>query len=450
MPDLMWVWWVGTVLLCAWIIIEAVVFRPVRLLEWPFLACCMWAYFYGYMAYNAKLTLPAYLGNGMADIGQLMAFLCLIGLIAGWKIGTRLPINLKPATQNYPYLLCWAAGFILILVGAVGNYSVYQAQDEGALNYRTASAYWYLLFYIGYPGLAIAIWATLKTKSPATWWTLLALTLGALVIFIMPQVIGARRGPLYPAIIALLLVPPLTLRRPPNRLVYCGGLIGVGVVMLLFVQVRQTIYNGGSWSEAFQKLDVSSAVVDRGTEAEDNEYVNNCQLIATVYQNGKYQYGTGHLELLVHWVPHVLWPAKPGLGEGNYSFNEMFDDVERSTGVRLLGTGAAFGGVADSFVQYGVLCPFFWLVLATLIGWLYSAAVRTHSPWLMLAYVGFLCASHWLISQNVPSAFVPAMFFELVPVLLMIGIWLLRLWSRPTRRFGPRRVHMEPMVPRAL
>jgi len=42
------------------------------------------------------------------------------------------------------------------------------------------------------------------------------------------------------------------------------------------------------------------------------------------------------------------------LGEGSYSFDEMFDDVEAATGFRLLGTGAAAGGVADTFVQYGI------------------------------------------------------------------------------------------------
>jgi hypothetical protein len=89
-------------------------------------------------------------------------------------------------------------------------------------------------------------------------------------------------------------------------------------------------------------------------------------------------------------------------------------------------------------------------VLAALVGLLYTAAIRSHNPWLMFAYVGILCASHWLISQNVPSAFVPAMFFEIVPVVVLIGLWLHRRWSAPPRRVGPRRVVAEPMVPRAL
>jgi len=70
--DWMWIWWGMTVALCAWKIIEGLL-RPARMLEWPFLACAMWIYFYGYMAYEAKRTLSAYLGNGMSDIGQLMA-----------------------------------------------------------------------------------------------------------------------------------------------------------------------------------------------------------------------------------------------------------------------------------------------------------------------------------------------------------------------------------------
>ncbi len=97
--DWMWVWWGGTVALCLWKLIEAIVFRPVRMLEWPFLACVMWFYFFGYMAFKAKMTLSAYLGNGMSEIGQLMDFLCLAGLLAGWSVGKRIPVRAKPSTQ---------------------------------------------------------------------------------------------------------------------------------------------------------------------------------------------------------------------------------------------------------------------------------------------------------------------------------------------------------------
>jgi hypothetical protein len=336
-----------------------------------------------------------------------------------------------------------------ITLGAVGNFSVSRAGDEGDLNFHTASAYWYLLFYVGYPGLAIAVWAALKSKSPLKY-VLLGITFAGLVVFMMPQVLNARRGPLFPAIIVLLLVPPMTMRRAPNRLVYCGGLAITAVVMLVFLQVRSVLYTGGSWSEAFHNIDVGNAVVERGGEADDNEYVINCQVIGTTFQNGKYDYGTGHLGLFLHWVPRQVWPAKPVLGEGIYANNEMFDDIEKATGVRLLGSGAADAGVADSFVEYGVLCPFFWFFLGWLVGAVYLKAIRSGSPWWMFCYTGFLCSSHWLISQSFAASFVPGMYFQLIPLGVLAMVWLYRRWSVVPHKTGPRRTLSTPVVPRAL
>ncbi|HEX4139553.1 MAG TPA: hypothetical protein VHY09_04350 [Candidatus Methylacidiphilales bacterium] len=445
MHDTLWAsWWVLTVLLCGWKLAEGF-WNPRRMLEWPFLACAMWIYFYGYMAYKAQTTLSAYLGNGMSDIGQLMALLCLVGLLAGWSLGKRIPLKVATREQTYPYFYCWCAGFFFMLLGAIGNYSVSHTIDEGEMNFQTASAYWYLLYYVGYPGLAIALWAGIKIKTPSRY-VLWVLTLAGLVAFMLPQVESARRGPLFPAVIALILVPPLTLRRPPNRVVYCAGLLGAGIVMLLFVQVRETIYNGGTWGEAFQKLDVDDAVISRGGDADDNEYVNNCQVIATIYQNGKYEYGTGHLELFVHWVPRALWWNKPTIGEGVYSFKDMFDDVEKNTGVRLLGFGASAAGVADSFTQYGILCPLYWFALAFGLGVVYARVLRTGSPWWMFSYVGFCCSTHWLISQSFAAAFVPCMYFQLIPLSVLWSLWLYRRWSVVPRKVGPRR----PLAARAL
>ena len=303
--NLMWVWWTGTVILCAWKIGEGLV-RPYRMLEWPFLAAAMWAYFYGYMAYNAKKMMPEYLGNGISNIGQLMPLLCLAAIIVGWALGTRRPAPRIAENRVYPYFRIWLVGMFFIAVGAAGAYSVMHSQSSGTLNYHEASGYWILLFYVGYPGLAMTIWALFKVE-PAVQKYLWLLTVLALIGFMFPHVVNARRGPLFPAIMILLLVPPLTLRRAPNPWIFCAVLGLAGVVMLVFLQVRETIYNGGTWTQAAHRLDVSAAVTEKVEQPEDNEYINNCQLIGTIYQNGKYQYGTGYFSLLGHWVPRFIW-----------------------------------------------------------------------------------------------------------------------------------------------
>ena len=422
----MWIWWALTVALCAWKLGEGLL-RPHLMLEWPFLACAMWAYFYGYMAYDAKIGMSDYLGNGMANIGQLMPLLCLVGLLVGWSLGTSGRNRHVAEGRTYPYLRFWYIGMFFLMVGAVGGISVLRATYSGTLDPEGSSAYWYLLFYVGYPGLAMTIWALFKIETPGRKYLWIITILG-LVAFMFPHVFAARRGPLFPAIMVLLLVPPLAARRSPNPFIFCGGLVGAALVMLLFLQIRDVTYKGGSWGEAVQHLDVSAAVTDKVEMPEDNEYINNCQLISTIYQNGKYQYGTGHFGLLWHWVPRAVWKDKPTLGEGSYSFNEMFDDVEAATGFHLLGAGAAAGGVADTFVQYGVFCPLFWLGLSWGMGAVYVQARNGNNPRWLFCYVGFICASHWLVSQSLSAAIVPGMFFQAVPFFVFLAL------DRPDQR----------------
>ena len=413
--NVMWaVWWTITVMICAWKLIEGFL-RPRRMLEWPFLACAMWAYFYGYMAYNAKVGLPEYLGNGIANIGQFMPLLCLVAILAGWHLGTHGRQQVERDTRTYPYLKIYLAGLVFLAIGAAGAYSVMRHLKAGDMNYAESSGYWYLLFYVGYPGLAMNIWALFR-MSPAARKYLWLVTLVVLAGFMYPHLQDARRGPLFPAVMVLLLVPPLATRRAPNPLLFFGVLVVAAIVMLAFLQVREVIYAGGSWQQALHRVDVGTAVTDKTERAEDNEYINNCQLMGTLYQNGKYEYGSGHLSLLWHWVPRAIWKDKPGLGEGIYSTTEVFDDVEAATGYRLLGTGAASGGVAETFMQYGPLCPLFWFALSWGMGLVYFRALVGNNPRWLFCYIGCICATHWLVSQGFSAAFVPCMFFQIVPV----------------------------------
>lgn len=414
----MWIWWGATVGICAWKIAEGF-WRPHRMLEWPFLACAMWAYFYGYMAYEAKISLPAYLGNGIANLGQLMPLLCLVGILVGWTWGTRVKGRRSPEKRVYPYFRFWLAGSFFLMLGAAGGFSVLRAVESGNFSFEESSGYWYLLFYVGYPGLAMSVWALFK-MDPVMRKYLGIITVLGLAAFMFPHLSGARRGPLFPAIMILLLVPSLATRRSPNPLIFFGCLAAAGLSMLLFLQIRNITYNGGTWGEAIHNLSLNVALEERAQQPEDNEYINNCQIIGTIYQNGKYQYGTGYLELLYHWIPRAVWKDKPALGEGYYSFDEMFDDVESATGYRLLGSGAAVGGVADAFVQFGVFCPLFWLALSWGMGIVYARARMGNGPLWLFCYVGFICASHWLVSQGFSPAFVPGMCFQAVPLVVFM------------------------------
>jgi len=415
---LFWFFWWATLGICLWKIAEGFS-RPNRMLEWPFLASSMWFYFYVYMAYGVKMGQPEYLPKDSFGLGQLMPLLCLIGIISGWASGLRGMRAQSDTKALYPLHSVWMAGLILMLIGIAGNHSVNRAVASGNLDFSKTSAYWYGLFYVGYPGLALSVWALSKMPGRRRW-LLWLMTASALIVLLLPYLVNARRGPTFPAIFILLLVPPLAKKQPPKPVLFFGGLVLAGLLMLVFYNIRTNLYKeGGTWSEAMPQLNVQDAVESRNQGLYDNEYINNCWIIYTLSQNNKFQYGTGHLELLVHWIPRALWESKPIIGEGYYSHEELFNDVNGQAGFNLMGGGASAGGVADSFVQYGYLTPFFWFGLGWVAARAYIRGRVGNNPRWLFTYVGFVCASHWLTSQGFVAAFVPGMCFIMVPLVVL-------------------------------
>ncbi|MES2467248.1 MAG: hypothetical protein V4675_08110 [Verrucomicrobiota bacterium] len=413
--NIFWILWVATLLLAGWVAVDAV-FKPWKLLEWPVLCSVMWLYFYVYMAYDAISNFQSLFTPKALILGQLLPLLSFAALLYGWNVARRTSVQGRRsyATLENRVLICFV-GMAMIITGAVGGYLVQAGRDAGGFDYENTSAYVYLAFYVGYPGLALSLWAASLSRGTVRT-VLLTLTFVALAIFIYPHVAYLRRGPTFPAILLLLLVPPLATGKAPNRTVYLSGLAILGVVMLAYLPLRKVIYNKGTWAEAFSEFSVTDAVTERGKDIFDNEYINNCHLIEALTDNGKYQYGTGHGSLFLHWIPSSIWKNKPMLGEGIYTHDELFADVGQSAGIQLLGGGAAAGGVADAFVQYGFLTPLFF----GLFGWLVSKAYwkgrNEGSLFWIHSYIAFVCATHWLISQGVSAAFVPMLAFLLIPL----------------------------------
>lgn len=412
-----WILWGATLGLCGWKILEGFR-RPERMLEWPFIVCAIWSYFYGYMAYDVKTLLSDYLPPGTLTLGALMPLLCLAGILGGWKLGTAGATRTQTQQRDYSLPQVWWVGMVLLLAGIIGA-NFFLSSGAMGLDLQATSAYAYLSFYCGYPGLILAVWSASKMSGAnrMLFWTFTAVGIG---VFMLPFFMGARRGPLFPTAMLLLVVPSLASRRAPNPLVFFSGLIVAGLLMLLCLQIREAQRFSDSWSDVVRSLSITKAVQDRGQEVTDNEYLNNCALIAVMTQTGKYQYGSGHIGMFLHWIPRALWPNKPALGEGWYSYEELFDEVESFVGIRLIGGGAAAGGVADSFIQYGYFTPLFWFALSWFIARIYARARWGNDPRWLWAYAGIVCVSHWLISQAAANAFVPGVVFVLVPLVVSI------------------------------
>ena len=420
-PALFWASFSLLVATLVWVVLRAVR-RPVFLLGWPLVIALMWLYFYGYMAYQAAIHLrPSIPDSFTLGLGELVSLLCLLGFVAGWRLSLRMPLphrQLQVTVPSYRVETIWWAGMFWILVGAIGAYSVRAfwlttAARGGRLDISQLSGYQVLLFHVGYPGLAMCLWAALKSRGSRRVLYFSALLLAASV-FIFPYLGAARRGPIFPLLAIFLFLPPLVTKRRPKPPVIIGGLALSGLIMLALISVRQSAIKG----EAVE-LTPEDVLVSRTLAVVENEFVNTTYTIATIFENGKYQYGSGHASLLLHWIPRSVWPSKPALGEGSYPWKELYGDVNAKAGQPILGFGAAIGGVADSFVQYGFLAPVYWFLLAFGVARLFLRAIDSEDPRWHLSYLGVICATHWLVSQSFGEASVPGAAYQVVPMITL-------------------------------
>ena len=393
--------------------------HPIEIPQLPLIAAAMWLYFYGAMALSAVRDLHRFLPDWTLAVGQAAALLSLAGLVAGWVTALRYPkIDPRASSRRpaYDTQRLWIMGAILILIGSVVHYAFIN-QDE--IDWQGTSAYWYLLFHIIYPGIALCVVGRVKGQFRHPMETLAFL---ALVVFAMfPHMVTARRGPLFPMVMVVVFLPAILRRTKPSRLVLFGSLGAAGLVMLLFIAVRPWVYSGGgkvksvtasSWVEAVESLSLDEIVMERSRRLGDNEYAYHCGMVATNVELEFYQYGTGYVTLLTHWIPRNWWPGKPGLGEGWYG--SVLDRIPVVMGWKMT-TGASAGGVAEVFNQFGWLSPAFWFLLAWCAGKVYRRATVEDDPRWAVAYAGVLCASHWLISQGFAAAFVPGVIYQVVP-----------------------------------
>jgi hypothetical protein len=419
------VFWIAVVLTCAICLGEMgrALLKAERLTEFPMFVGAMWFYFYGVMAVGTAVSLASYLPKWALEFGQTVALACFLGLVVGWHWGVRrrYPVVHGRTVWRLDPRRAWWIGFGLVLVGGV-SFRVFLG--EGDLDWEGTSAYWYLLFHVMYPGLALCLAAEAIDSRYRK--VVHRILVAAICVFALyPHVVGARRGPLFPAVIVLLLVPPLVGGVTPRRSRNMGGLATAGFVMLLFVAVRPWLYEEGrvfrgedaaeKWRGALGEVTAQDVFMNRVRRAGDNEFLYHCGMVGTIVEREGYQFGTGYLSLLTHWVPRQWWAGKPRLGQG--MFPDAVSEIPLVMGWSL-SAGASAGGVAEVFNQFGYASPIFWLLFGYALALLYRRAKGGDVRW-QLAYVGIVCASHWLVSQGVAAAFVPACIYVIVPLVVL-------------------------------
>jgi hypothetical protein len=414
-----WILWVLTALLAG-----LQVFRPIvtteGLLGFPFVAGLAWLYFYVYMAFDVAVTLRDYVPIEALCLGQFVALISLLGLVLGWRAALRKGVSarIRYDHHRYPPNRLWNGGMLALVIGSIGQYT-FMAQEN--VDWNNTTAYWHMLFNLGYPGAALCIAAVqrMPPQQRQSRYLTLAIVVG---ILLYPFLLYARRGPLFPGVIMLTFAPILFSGKRPRRAVVMGALGGCGALMLLFIAIRPALYSQytytveeNGWQNGLSTLTASDVFAGKGQHLGDNEFAYHCGAVWTLYKTGLYQYGTGDLTLLTHWIPRQIWEDKPGLEVG--LFPRVLPQIRNEMGWYMT-YGASWGGVASVFEQYGFLSPLFWAALGYFGGHAYRRALR-HCLSKEMTYLGFLSGTHWLVSQGFGAAFVPICIFIIPPVVFL-------------------------------
>jgi hypothetical protein len=374
------------------------------------------------MAYSAATELREYITPKSFILGQAVALVSYGAVLIGSELSKRRIKNARP--PNYDIQRVFKGGFFLMVVGVIGQISFY-GHDTVDLH---TSAYWYDLYEVAYPGAAVCL-AVLARYPAMRTRTRYAAVIGFTLFMISPFVLNARRGPLFPLVITCTFIPYLARRESPSRVAIASALVGVGAIMLAFLPIRHVMEvrdgytyqyslskeRADIWIEGLSELSFDNVFGSRTATLGDNEYAYHCGTITTLVETGRYQYGTGYLTLLTHWIPHELWPDKPSLQAGFYP--SVYDVIPDVMGWGMT-NGASAGGVANVVEQLGILFPLFWVVIAQFLDFLHKKCFAIDSLSNPVYFVGFLGGAHWLIAQGLGASLVPICFFVFPPFLV--------------------------------
>jgi hypothetical protein len=406
-------WFVG--ILCLGAIFLRGLLRPFEMLGLPFVVVVFSGYFYVLMPFEAAVHLSGYLPPWTLEVGHACALLGIVSLWFGWWLSARRAMLSQRAERaETDRRALFRIGIAAVLVGSLGNWTF----D----NFNTAgfgeSAYWYMLFQVAFPGAAACIIAVVQDRRVRTLVNLLVLS-GLVLYLLSPYLLGARRGPTMAWILTISFSLVLGSGRTPSRKSVLLGLGAAGGIALTILASRGFLEHGASVTDAVASMSLEDIAFQKTRQVADNEYVYHCTLIATTMETGRYQYGTGHLGILFHWIPRSMWPDKPVRGAG------LFPDpralMPAVTGITM-GRGMAAGGFADAFVQYGFLFPLFWVLFGWAAGTIWVRALRPDDWFWKVTLVNVLSCAHWLVAQSVVAFAVPLLFGQMVPLIGLLYV----------------------------
>jgi hypothetical protein len=409
-----WLWWFLTALLALGQILRAVR-HPWEVLAFPTIASSIWLFCYNYLSYQLIRTQPHVFTADAWTFAQMTACVSLACLLVGWHgtVGTSRGLSRQPRSLAFDMDRLWFVGIAAMVIGLVGWRSFLRS---GRIDAET-TAYWYMLYNLAFPGASLCVLVLTLSPRRRSAFRCLLLTFLAGLIF-LPFMLTARRGPTCAAITALAFSYFAVRDKPPRASLVLATIGATGLLMLLLYSSRSTIESGGLFFQYLKEANVQEVLTEKGQEVGDNEFYNHCELIQANRETGLYQYGTGHLAMLLHWIPRSWWAGKPARSLGFFPEAALVADKGQQSN---LGNGGGWGAVADSFNNYAWGFPVYWIVIGWLTGALFLKAQQSGALQWKMANIGLLCSSHWYITQSLGEAFVPFMFFQGV---YFIGFWM--------------------------
>lgn len=315
-----------------------------------------------------------------------------------------------PAVRRRAVEIAWALGGLAvaaywIMIYRAGGLSAVYGQSYGGV--ISGSGYLGELPLLTLAAIGMLHFARSGQPFTATW-------LAELLIFASPMIVhgflGARRGPTFMVIAALLVGGYAVSRRRPKLLTVFAGTFLLGLLMLFLVQNRDRIFLDASALEEWDT--VRPMVADNVNPADD--WVFSGGMILTSQESDTHYWGTRLLvNLVIHPIPRQLWPGKyADTGFGWMETREEMGGMPDAQWVATTGwiprRGSAAGFVADLFLEFS------WLGLGAcyVFGWLYSylwkRSVVDGGEW---SIVYLFCA---ILSVYVPTQSVSAWAYRFV------------------------------------
>jgi hypothetical protein len=244
-----------------------------------------------------------------------------------------------------------------------------------------------------------------------------------LLIFASPLIVhgllGARRGPTFMIMAALLVGGYAVSQKRPKLVTVFISVLLLGSLLLFLINNRSRIYIG---SDMLAEWSAPAATPDENTIDSGEDYIFSSGLILTSRHTGTHFWGLRYLvNTVVRPIPRQFWPNKytdTGFGWlDDQSDMEGMTDNDWSAAVGWLPVrGAAAGFIADFYLEFSYLG----LAGCFFMGWFYSylwrGMVVRGGIWAIL-YLYAAVLSIYVPTQNVTGAWLYRLLLFSVPTI---------------------------------